>query len=349
MTKVRLSKSVDPARLKGVGPDAFSAAVRQVKQMNEALAPHRGVESACWVCGSTRNQRVAEVHGIEFVQCAECSHVYQSRVIPYETLRDYFADDTDINVHVADGQFEYRVAELTRPKVDAILDEIARLGDDVSKGRWLDCACGSGDTLYVAEQRGWHAVGYDVGKAGVAIANRNGLRAYCGDLDAFAQGPFRSEEGARPFDVITAFGYFDVLTEPRRALRQLRDMLRPGGYLCMHQPHFDSVTHDLNRRFPDMAIRYLNAGQRSSFTRASIERFLADAGFEIVFEWRFGLDFYNLLALTTLRIPGFETTEAYRIMLERFNDFQALFDQAGRNDTMMVLAKLNSNAEGKSS
>jgi SAM-dependent methyltransferase len=337
---LKISKPVDPARLKGVGVEAFQAGVEQVKTMNEALAPHRGVESSCWVCGSDDKKPVASVHGIDFVQCQNCTHVYQSRIIPYEVLRDYFADDEDINVHVADGQFEYRIAELSAPKVETILDELRRLGDETATGRWLDCGCGAGDMLYVARNHGWHAVGFDVGKAGVEIARRHQLAAYCCDLSGFVEGPFATDEGSRPFDVITAFGYFDVLTQPTEALQVLRSMLRPGGYLCMHQPHFDSITHDLNRRFPEMAIRYLNAGQRSSFTRASIERFLGDAGFDVVFEWRFGLDMYNLLATTTLTRPGFEKSAAYDVMLERFNEFQSVFDAAGKNDTMMVLARL---------
>jgi len=340
MKQIRVSKSVDPSRLKGVGTEAFKAAVEQIRNMNTALAPHGGERSRCWVCNADNATPVASIHGIDFIQCKECSHVYQERIIPYEVLRDYFADDTDINVHVADGQFEYRVEQLSKPKVDAVLGELQRQGENISTGRWLDCGCGSGDIMYVVEKAGWQAVGYDIGKAGVAIANRNGLNAHCCDLEAFVEGAFVNQEKSKPFDVVTAFGYLDVLTHPTKSLRLLRSMLRPGGYIVMHQPHFDSVTHDLNRRFPERAIRYLNAGQRSSFTRASLERFLGDAGFEITFEWRFGLDMYNTLAMTTLAQPGFENTAAYHVMLDRFNDFQAVIDQAGRNDTMMVVAKL---------
>ena len=338
--KILTSKAVDPARLKGVGIAAFRAAVEQIKVMNEALAPHRGAQSLCWVCGSKDAVPVASIHGIDFVQCRNCTHVFQSHVIPYETLRDYFADDTDINVHVADGQFEYRINELTGPKVQAIFDRITELGVDVTSGRWLDCGCGSGDMLYVAKQAGWDAVGFDIGKAGVKIAEQAGMRAYCTDLDGFVNGPFKSMEGQKLFDVITAFGYLDVLTEPTVALKTIKSLLRPGGFICMHQPHFDSVTHDLNRRFPDMAIRYLNAGQRSSFTRQSIERFLGDAGFEIVLEWRFGLDMYNVRATMSLSQSGFVDSKAYECMLEEFNAFQHIIDKQGKNDTMMVLARL---------
>lgn len=338
--KIMVTKTVDPARLKGVGMDAFKAAVTQVKTMNTALAPLRGGKSVCWVCGADNAKPVAAIHGIEFVQCQDCTHVYQSRIIPYETLRDYFADDTDINVHVADGQFEYRVNEVGVPKVKAILDRMAELGVDTKTGRWLDCGCGSGDIMYIARNSGWDAAGYDIGKAGIKIANHAGLRAYCTDLEGFIAGPFAKEEGRKPFDVVTAFGYLDVLTEPREALKLLRSMIRPGGFLCMHQPHFDSVTHDLNIRYPENAIRYLNAGQRSSFTRRSIERFLGDAGFEIVLEWRFGLDMYNLMAILCLQQPGFIETAAYKTMLDGFNDYQRAIDEQGRNDTMMVLAQL---------
>ena len=338
--KILVSKPVDPARLKGVGMQAFGAAVEQVKIMNEALAPHRGALSSCWVCGSNDSVPVASVHGIDFVQCNRCTHVYQSHIIPYETLRDYFADDTDINVHVADGQFEYRINELTGPKVQAIFDRMTELEVDVATGRWLDCGCGSGDMLYVVKQAGWETVGFDIGKAGVEIADNAGLRAYCTDLDGFVEGPFKNLEDGKTFDVVTAFGYLDTLTEPTNALKKIKSLLRPGGFICMHQPHFDSVTHDLNKRFPETAIRYLNAGQRSSFTRQSIERFLGDAGFEIVLEWRFGLDMYNIIASMSLAQPGFVDSAAYKCMLEAFNANQHIIDEQGMNDTMMVLARL---------
>ncbi len=98
-------------------------------------------------------------------------------------------------------------------------------------GRLLDVGCATGAFLSVARDRGWDGVGLEPHPEAARYARqRHGLFVLPLPLEA---APFRS--GA--FDVVTLWDVLEHLPDPRRALRELARLLRPGGLLVLSLPN----------------------------------------------------------------------------------------------------------------
>ena len=144
---VDISKPIDAERLKGGDLESFKEHVRIFAETAEHLLQQKGEKGFCWVCGSTEADKVFAVFGVDFMQCRECSHVYNARIIPDEASYALYETDEDINCHLSDGQYVFRVQQVSGPKADKVLEVRKRLGQSTGQGRWLDVACGGGEML----------------------------------------------------------------------------------------------------------------------------------------------------------------------------------------------------------
>jgi 2-polyprenyl-3-methyl-5-hydroxy-6-metoxy-1,4-benzoquinol methylase len=336
MAKILLGKSVDVVALKGIEITDFKNQARVIKEINQAMSCYRNEPASCYVCGSSSKTKVVEVHGLEYVQCDVCTHVYQHHIIPDEKLIEFFIEDESLNVHVAEGQYEYRRKELNRSKIQQLLSLFQEQGTVFDQKKWLDCGCGSGDLMWVARDEGWSTVGFDIGRPGVEIAKQNSLDAHLMTIDDFYTKHY---DASAPFDVVSAIGYLD-LVEPVSTLKKIKKMMKKGSYILLDQPKFTSITIDLIRRMPEKAIRYLNAAQRSNFTPESLRRLLTDAGFEVKLEWYYGLDMYQLLSTICLTEPRLADSEIVKLIAKEHDKFQAIVDESGLSDTMVFAAEL---------
>ena len=112
---------------------------------------------------------------------------------------------------------------------------VALLLDRVSwEPSWqvLDLACGAGRHLAALRSRGLRAVGLDLSWH-LLHQSRTGtdsLPVVRGDMrfPPFADGGFQLVTS-----FFTSFGYFEAEADDRRVLREVRRMLRPGGYFLL--------------------------------------------------------------------------------------------------------------------
>lgn len=107
----------------------------------------------------------------------------------------------------------------------------------VSGGSVLEIGCGTGRiTGWIAEQaRPGRVVAVDFSPAMLAQARRRGVSAefklvdICGDLCP----PDRQAPAMAPFDTAFCFHSFPHFRDPRRALRNIRSLLKTGGQLMI--------------------------------------------------------------------------------------------------------------------
>jgi SAM-dependent methyltransferase len=99
-----------------------------------------------------------------------------------------------------------------------------------SNFRALEVGCGTGNTLRMLEEAtGGALVGMDLFAQGLSYARR---RVACPLLQAdLRQPPFDSA-----FDFVGLFDVLEHLPDDLAALRHLRHILRPGGFLCLTVP-----------------------------------------------------------------------------------------------------------------
>lgn len=101
--------------------------------------------------------------------------------------------------------------------------------------RLLDVGCGSGKLLLWAQEHTWAVAGVDPSPNAIAAARSQGLLdVQIGAADALPHPP-------NSFDCVLLSHSLEHVHHPRKALREVARVLRPGGNLIVVVPNFESV------------------------------------------------------------------------------------------------------------
>jgi len=156
-------------------------------------------------------------------------------------------------------------------KVEDLACELAFV-NKLPPGRLLDVGCGLGHLLSGVDPS-WQRHGIEISGYAAEKAAAYG-EIHHGDLES-AGYPDRF------FDVVTLYHVIEHMEDPERELREIKRVLKPGGWLIAGTPNFDSACA---RRFGDN-FRLLNdATHISLFSAESLRRLLEDNGFSVDWE-----------------------------------------------------------------
>jgi SAM-dependent methyltransferase len=193
-------------------------------------------EIVCGVCGSDRPKvlgwRGGDAHhskaGIRtrIVRCAECSHIYPNPMpFPARSLDDLYTD--------TDDYFHGHDLEL---KKQAGLEKMAYFEKALGhRGRYLDIACGRGESLWAARESGWEHEGVDASSTYLDWGEQHlGVRGQLGTLEEIN---FPDNH----FDAITMNAILEHLYDPYRTMLEVFRILKPGGLLSFDAPNEDGL------------------------------------------------------------------------------------------------------------
>lgn len=139
------------------------------------------------------------------------------------------------------------------------------------KGRFMDVGCGAGQTVTLARQLGWEAMGIEIDPAAVRSAQRTGLNIVEGAYEQLAQYE-------QQFDCIMCSHVLEHVHDPRDLLAKLKVALKPGGVLLLTLPNSLSA---LRRHF-GANWRGLEAPRHLSIpSEQKLMQLLAESGFSI--------------------------------------------------------------------
>ena len=206
---------------------------------------------------SPTNHRPGE-HG-DLYRCGSCGTLQQPSLPAGSELARLYRGMRD------DG---YLVEEAGRRRTARrVLDLIQA---HVPAGRLLDVGCGPGLLLDEARRRGFDVEGIELSASAAEDARGLGMRVHEVALEDFGAGEQR-------FDVVVLADVLEHLSDPPSRLRQCRDLLRPGGALCVVTPDPSSATARL------AGARWWGLIPAHTFLipRATLRRVIRDAGFEI--------------------------------------------------------------------
>ena len=187
----------------------------EVAQISIAWSDHEG-------------PRVARKAGFDIIHCEMCGFRH---AVPLpratELARTYrevaYADDAPA-VPAADDPPWQEIAQQDR------LEGLERvLGP--GRRRLLDVGCGPGHFLKTARTRGWRAIGIEPSRRAAAQARNAGLEV--------VEGFFGPEvaAGLGRFDAISLSHVLERVADPVAVLIAARDILEPGGALCVTVPN----------------------------------------------------------------------------------------------------------------
>ena len=328
-------KDCDISKLKGVSLSDFKRQNEIQKTVSKSFLKKKYLETKkCIICNSKKIKFKTKILNIDFVQCSNCNHVFRKFYYEDKILDDYWDKEGDlINVHSHVGQSNFRSKYLSDPKVKTVLKFVKK---NKKKNKWVDLGCGNGEFLSQVRRRGVAAYGFDLNKKDIDLAKKKKLKVYKSDLNNFLK---ICNSKKIKFDIVSATGYFDMVNDPVKELKQVSKNMNKNGILMIDVPDFNSVTHELIRFFPDISIRHLSGAQRSSFTLKSLKYFLKKNGFKILFRWHYGLDIYMIMNSLIHRNHNIENSNLMKTMTKRFNDFQKIFDEEEKSDTLFFIAK----------
>jgi SAM-dependent methyltransferase len=159
----------------------------------EMAAPFDFRSIVCGACGSDRANllgwRGGDAHhggsGIRtrIVRCRDCSHIYPNPMpFPAGSLQDLYTD-TDDYFHGHDVE----------AKKQSALEKMAYFEKTLGhRGRYLDVACGRGESLWAGRESGWEYEGVDASPTYLKWATENlGVRGRLGTLDEIKFEVFR--------------------------------------------------------------------------------------------------------------------------------------------------------------
>jgi 2-polyprenyl-3-methyl-5-hydroxy-6-metoxy-1,4-benzoquinol methylase len=206
---------------------------------------------------------------IQVMRCDSCGHKYGSPSLAVDTIGTIYTnyyqrqaiDPANFEPYVPDGKWKGWLN-----------------GDPSSAAHWvpekvrvLDIGCGLGSYVAFHAARGCDAHGIDADANVRAIAEQHRLN--------IRVGLFHHEDyPARSFDYVTMDQVFEHVTDPLATLKDVREVLKPGGYLVMSTPNANGWG---GRLFGKKWLNWHVPYHQQFISRRSMAVLAEKAGFEI--------------------------------------------------------------------
>jgi 2-polyprenyl-3-methyl-5-hydroxy-6-metoxy-1,4-benzoquinol methylase len=189
----------------------------------------------CPLCASTQARFHWKKSGVTYVRCLSCTLIFQHPLPTPEQSKAVYSDAYYVKTPDQDACVGYR-NYLENDSVSIakkIFRTLEKLGPANSR-RLLDVGCATGNLLQVAREHGWDTYGIEISPWAVERARQKGLTVYGKPLQ-------ECNLESSSFDVVTLYDVLEHFPDPKNELREIRRILKPGGWLIIETPNIDSV------------------------------------------------------------------------------------------------------------
>lgn len=239
----------------------------------------------CPLCGSettrtlfiARDRLLGRPESFPVVRCTSCGLVFLKPRPTAEALGAYYPDDY------------YPLDEQPSPEAEAVARDLLRKvsawtrAHEIDRPRILDVGCGVGLFLHLADEAGMQVRGIELSGSAVSYARANyGLDVHHGTLEDAGIPPASC-------DIVVMWHVLEHLPDPLAGLRQVAEILAPGGLLLAAVPNFGSYearlfgrrwySLDAPRHLTHFTPQTLNASvSRAGLTVHAIDHSTGSAG-----------------------------------------------------------------------
>jgi len=225
------------------------------------------VSEPCPLCNTAASTPVHHVNGFVIVHCGSCGLQYVDPLPADEVLQAHYQDPGYFAGKGDQGYACY--ADMERALLPHFRRRLRRAGlHQPARGSLLDFGCAAGFFLELAQADGWQVAGVELAEDMARLASHKlrvrvapGLEDFRGDV----------------FDVVTMWEVIEHLPHPLTTLREVRDLLRPGGLLMLSTPN---TGHWQAEAEPGNWTGYRPPSHLVFFTVQTLSRALAAAGYE---------------------------------------------------------------------
>lgn len=307
-------------------------------RLSAQFAACSAVRATCPLCGDGVAHQVLAVHGVDYLECGHCTHLYSQLAPAQNAVKAlYVATDgaapasSQSKIYLDESLFERRTALIGRPKVDFVAGVMGSVS-----GEWLDVGCGTGEVLAAARDAGWRVRGIEADAQFVQFARAHGL-----DVDRAFVTEHNSDSLMRGAQVVSLFNVVEHIDDPLALLQALAAGAEPGTWLVVEVPRHPSVSSLSNLLFPGMSARHICPPDHLHvFTDVSLASMLRQVGVQPRALWLFGQDFQDLVMTGIASQLGVQPAPAFlESILDAVPSVQQAIDEAGLSDTVLMVGQ----------
>ncbi len=236
--------------------------------MADPAAPSAHAVRPCPLCGSLQSREDQRRGATLLRRCQPCSMVFsESAEIPTDMYEEAFADE-DHRYHQYAHEAD-RVESGQHHVAWGWRQFFSRTTPLPATPSLLDIGCSTGVFLSEARRRGWtQLTGNELSPSAAAVTRKLvGCDVW---EDPIEQVPLPPES----FTAVTVWEVIEHVPDPRGFVRRILELLKPGGYLAITTPNWESPWERATTDFFRMPPYHL-----SYWTPPTLTRLLQDAGF----------------------------------------------------------------------
>jgi 2-polyprenyl-3-methyl-5-hydroxy-6-metoxy-1,4-benzoquinol methylase len=227
------------------------------------------VHVSCNLCGCDHPEPLFAKDGFRHVRCTECGLIYVTPRLSNHVEQQEIFWDKEMGL---DGIEAAAARDYRKSRRKKLLSEARAYREYRNTGHIMDIGCGFGAFLKAVRELGWeHPEGVEIAPQAISYTSRY----FPVKTDITEENPLK--KGL--FDVIRLNNVIEHLPDPRKIVRSVHELLRPGGLIVVATPNYDSLSVAL------CGSRWQYIGGEDHiylFTPQTLRRLLEKEGFRIV-------------------------------------------------------------------
>ncbi len=236
---------------------------------------------ACPICESHAFE-IFSVSNYPIAACRSCTHKFATTLPRENHVAEQFSDEYFFGGGTSGYQDYLSSAKLVKVNAKRYTELVHRHCSQIretSAVRVLDVGCAAGFVMEGFGQAGWHSTGIDPNQKMVERSRSSGFDRHRETLESVLDGATLLDQRDGYFDLISMIQVVAHLSDIGKAAGNLRQLLRDNGYVLVETWDSASMTAKIlgknwHEYSPPNVLHY--------FSKNSLDKFFADAGFSFV-------------------------------------------------------------------